>query len=138
MPVGLDDSLEDERDLDQMMADRSAAEIGLDTMEGVASREKLPHHHNDQGVLLGACLYGEKSASSLADGIKNQGEGNEKIPKDVQSSSSSSPSGHHERKPLRPLNYFDWCGGVMGKYVVGELKPPSLVMASTYGSGKHP
>ncbi|XP_023770848.1 protein GIGANTEA [Lactuca sativa] len=80
-------------------------------------------------------------------------------PTDVQSSSSSSssssPSGHHERKPLRPLSpwitdlllaaplgirsdYFRWCGGVMGKYAAGELKPPSLVMASSRGSGKHP
>nr|KAJ0218492.1 hypothetical protein LSAT_V11C300131490 [Lactuca sativa] len=30
------------------------------------------------------------------------------------------------------------CGGVMGKYVAGELKPPSLVMAFSHGSGKHP
>ncbi|CAH1413222.1 unnamed protein product [Lactuca virosa] len=28
--------------------------------------------------------------------------------------------------------------GVMGKYAAGELKPPSLVMASSRGSGKHP
>ncbi|CAI9294804.1 unnamed protein product [Lactuca saligna] len=80
--------------------------------------------HFFNGVLLGAGLYGEKSASSLADGIKNQG--NEKIPIDVQSSSSSSPSGH-QRKPLKPLSpwitdlllaaplgirrdYFHWCG----------------------------
>ncbi|CAH1446140.1 unnamed protein product [Lactuca virosa] len=75
-------------------------------------------------------------------------------PTDLQSSSSS-PSGHHERKPLRPLSpwitdlllaaplgirsdYFRWCGGVMGKYAAGELKPPSLVMSSSRGSGKHP
>lgn len=68
---------------------------------------------------------------------------------------SSSPSGQHERKPLRPLSpwitdllltaplgirsdYFRWCGGVMGKYAGGELKPPSVVMASSRGSGKHP
>nr|ACY30446.1 gigantea-like protein [Liriodendron tulipifera] len=48
----------------------------------------------------------------------------------------------HERKPLRPLSpwitdillaaplgirsdYFRWCGGVMGKYAAGELKPPT-------------
>lgn len=49
--VGLDDSLEDERDLDQIMADRRAAEIELDTREGVASRAKLPHLLNDQGQL---------------------------------------------------------------------------------------
>ncbi|KAK9050129.1 hypothetical protein SSX86_030900, partial [Deinandra increscens subsp. villosa] len=68
---------------------------------------------------------------------------------------SSSQSLHHERKPLRPLSpwitdlllaaplgirsdYFRWCGGVMGKYAAGELKPPSVVMASSHGSGKHP
>ncbi|KAL8233374.1 hypothetical protein R6Q59_019474 [Mikania micrantha] len=67
----------------------------------------------------------------------------------------SSQSLHHERKPLRPLSpwitdlllaaplgirsdYFRWCGGVMGKYAAGELKPPSVVMASSRGSGKHP
>lgn len=72
-----------------------------------------------------------------------------------ESSRSSSPSGQHERKPLRPLSpwitdllltaplgirsdYFRWCGGVMGKYAAGELKPPSVVMASSRGSGKHP
>ncbi|KAL7616746.1 hypothetical protein Lser_V15G03635 [Lactuca serriola] len=48
--VGLDDSLEDERDLD--MADRRATEIELDTMEGFASREKLHHHLNDQADLI--------------------------------------------------------------------------------------
>ncbi|KAK4382635.1 protein GIGANTEA [Sesamum angolense] len=58
-----------------------------------------------------------------------------------------------ERKPLRPLSpwitdillaaplgirsdYFRWCGGVMGKYAAGELKPP--MTASSRGSGKHP
>ncbi|KAG8369272.1 hypothetical protein BUALT_Bualt15G0134200 [Buddleja alternifolia] len=66
---------------------------------------------------------------------------------------SSLPSTHLERKPLRPLSpwitdillaaplgirsdYFRWCGGVMGKYAAGELKPPST--ASSRGSGKHP
>lgn len=58
----------------------------------------------------------------------------------------------HERKSLRPLSpwitdmllaaplqvksgYFRWCGGVMGKYAAGELKPPTT---SSRGSGKHP
>ncbi|CDP11443.1 unnamed protein product [Coffea canephora] len=62
-------------------------------------------------------------------------------------------SSQHDRKPLRPLSpwitdillaaplgirsdYFRWCGGVMGKYAAGELKPPSTV--SSRGSGKHP
>ncbi|XP_071703338.1 protein GIGANTEA-like isoform X2 [Rutidosis leptorrhynchoides] len=66
------------------------------------------------------------------------------------------PSAQNEHKPLRPLSpwitdillaaplgirsdYFRWCGGVMGKYAAGgELKPPSVVMASSRGSGKHP
>lgn len=63
------------------------------------------------------------------------------------------PPVQHERKPLRPLSpwitdillaaplgirsdYFRWCGGVMGKYAAGELKPPSL--SSSSGAGKHP
>ncbi|XP_019228188.1 PREDICTED: protein GIGANTEA-like isoform X1 [Nicotiana attenuata] len=72
-------------------------------------------------------------------------------------SEPSFPSMHHERKPLRPLSpwitdillaaplgirsdYFRWCGGVMGKYAAGELKPPStdFIVASSRGSGKHP
>ncbi|CAN4116431.1 unnamed protein product [Withania somnifera] len=68
-------------------------------------------------------------------------------------SEPSMPSVHQERKTLRPLSpwitdillaaplgirsdYFRWCGGVMGKYAAGELKPPST--ASSRGSGKHP
>ncbi|KVH95745.1 DNA replication licensing factor MCM2 [Cynara cardunculus var. scolymus] len=46
--VGLDDSLEDERDLDQIMADRRAAEIELATRDGTASQRKLPHLLHDQ------------------------------------------------------------------------------------------
>ncbi|WOG82048.1 hypothetical protein DCAR_0101207 [Daucus carota subsp. sativus] len=63
------------------------------------------------------------------------------------------PPVQHEKKPLRPLSpwitdillaaplairsdYFRWCGGVMGKYAAGELKPPSI--SSSCGSGKHP
>ncbi|XP_008798359.1 DNA replication licensing factor MCM2 [Phoenix dactylifera] len=48
--VGLDDSMEDERDLDQIMADRRAAEIELDardTRTGAAER-KLPRLLHDQ------------------------------------------------------------------------------------------
>ncbi|CAI9754428.1 unnamed protein product [Fraxinus pennsylvanica] len=65
----------------------------------------------------------------------------------------SLPFSQQERKPLRPLSpwitdillaaplgirsdYFRWCGGVMGRYEAGELKPPST--ASSRGSGKHP
>ncbi|KAM0005319.1 hypothetical protein Hdeb2414_s0214g00835991 [Helianthus debilis subsp. tardiflorus] len=79
-----------------------------------------------------------------------------------ETSTSKSPDGQlsssavqNEVKPLRPLSpwitdillaaplgirsdYFRWCGGVMGKYAAGELKPPSVVMASSRGSGKHP
>jgi len=56
---------------------------------------------------------------------------------------NSSPAVQNEVKPLRPLSpwitdillaaplgirsdYFRWCGGVMGKYAAGELKPPSV------------
>ncbi|XP_052184215.1 DNA replication licensing factor MCM2 [Diospyros lotus] len=46
--VGLDDSLEDERDLDQIMADRRAAEIELDTRDGRTSQRKLPQLLHDQ------------------------------------------------------------------------------------------
>ncbi|KAI3698591.1 hypothetical protein L2E82_42248 [Cichorium intybus] len=46
--AGLDDSHEDERDLDQIMADRRAAEIELDTRDGAASRRKVPHLLHDQ------------------------------------------------------------------------------------------
>ncbi|KAL8491478.1 hypothetical protein ACS0TY_023192 [Phlomoides rotata] len=63
------------------------------------------------------------------------------------------PPSQLARSPLRPLSpwiadillaaplgirsdYFRWCGGVMGKYAAGELKPPSTV--ATLGSGKHP
>ncbi|KAL7613545.1 hypothetical protein Lser_V15G05909 [Lactuca serriola] len=51
-------------------------------------------------VLLGAGLFGEKSASSSADGIKNQGEGNEKIPYDEF-------SGLHGIDEFAPLNESD-------------------------------
>ncbi|PIA40647.1 hypothetical protein AQUCO_02400011v1 [Aquilegia coerulea] len=46
--VGLDDSMEDERDLDQIMADRRAAEVELDTKEGRNSNRKLPRLLHDQ------------------------------------------------------------------------------------------
>lgn len=68
-------------------------------------------------------------------------------------SSSTAGDAQHEKKPLRPLSpwitdillaaplgirsdYFRWCGGVMGKYAAGELKPPSA--STSRGSGKHP
>ncbi|KAF5942556.1 hypothetical protein HYC85_020198 [Camellia sinensis] len=67
-------------------------------------------------------------------------------------SNSANGDVQHERKTLRPLSpwitdillaaplgirsdYFRWCGGVMGKYAAGELKPPST---TSRGSGKHP
>ncbi|KAK3021098.1 hypothetical protein RJ639_045482 [Escallonia herrerae] len=46
--AGLDESLEDERDLDQIMADRRAAEIELDTRDGHVSQRKLPQLLHDQ------------------------------------------------------------------------------------------
>ncbi|GAB2292715.1 hypothetical protein Dimus_026952 [Dionaea muscipula] len=47
-PVGLDDSLEDERDLDQIMEDRRAAEMELDVREARFSNRKLPQLLHDQ------------------------------------------------------------------------------------------
>lgn len=50
--IGLDDSMEDERDLDQIMADRRAAEVELEAREvnrGGAANRKLPHLLHDQG-----------------------------------------------------------------------------------------
>ncbi|RWW41684.1 hypothetical protein BHE74_00052815 [Ensete ventricosum] len=52
--VGMDDSMEDERDLDQIMADRRAAEMELDAREGRTGGihdRKLPQMLYDQGVL---------------------------------------------------------------------------------------
>lgn len=55
--VGLDDSMEDERDLDQIMADRRAAEVELDARNdhtgtgGILDR-KLPQMLYDQGIYL--------------------------------------------------------------------------------------
>ncbi|KAK8939204.1 hypothetical protein KSP39_PZI011216 [Platanthera zijinensis] len=52
--MGLDDSLEDERDLDQIMADRKAAEMELDAREGrtAEANRKLPRMLHDQDQLL--------------------------------------------------------------------------------------
>lgn len=67
--------------------------------------------------------------------------------------SSHSSSVQSERRTSRPLSpwitdillaaplgiksdYFRWCGGVMGRYAAGELKPPMI--ASSRGNGKHP
>lgn len=50
--VGLDDSVEDERDLDQIMADRRAAEIELDAKEARVSQRKLPQLLHDQGPCI--------------------------------------------------------------------------------------
>ncbi|EPS65289.1 hypothetical protein M569_09488 [Genlisea aurea] len=91
-------------------------------------------------------IYKTESLDNEAD---RSGSGN-------HASSSKSASGRPlaptltERKPMRPLSpwitdillsaplgirsdYFRWCGGVMGKYAAGELKPPS-----TASAGKHP
>lgn len=48
--VGLDESIEDERDLDQIMADRRAAEMELDTRDGhtATQQRKLPQLLHDQ------------------------------------------------------------------------------------------
>ncbi|XP_060184338.1 DNA replication licensing factor MCM2 [Lycium barbarum] len=47
-PVGLDDSLEDERDLDQIIADRRAADMELDTRDVHVTNRKLPQLLHDQ------------------------------------------------------------------------------------------
>lgn len=47
--LGLDDSMEDERDLDQIMADRRAAEVELDTRDVQVTNRKLPQLLHDQG-----------------------------------------------------------------------------------------
>ena len=50
--VGLDDSLEDERNLDEIIADRRAAEAELDARDvrtGAAAVRKLPRMLHDQG-----------------------------------------------------------------------------------------
>jgi len=49
---GLDDSLEDDRDFDQIMEDRRAAEMEIDAREGrIGNRSKLPQLLHDQGKL---------------------------------------------------------------------------------------
>ncbi|GAB4861091.1 hypothetical protein Ancab_036249 [Ancistrocladus abbreviatus] len=65
---------------------------------------------------------------------------------------SNFASVQNERRPSRPLSpwitdillaaplgiksdYFRWCGGVMGRYAAGELKPPTI---ASRGPGKHP
>ena len=51
--VGLDDSIEDERNLDEIMADRRAAEAELharDVRTGVTADRKLPRMLHDQGM----------------------------------------------------------------------------------------
>lgn len=60
--LGLDESLEDERDLDQIMADRRAAELELDARDGHVStnpsRKKLPQLLHDQGESSFSVLVG--------------------------------------------------------------------------------
>lgn len=50
--LGLDESLEDERDLDQIMEDRRAAEMELDTRDTRITETKLPRLLLDQGDSL--------------------------------------------------------------------------------------
>ncbi|KAJ4826063.1 MCM DNA helicase complex subunit [Turnera subulata] len=49
--MGLDDSLEDERDLDQIMQDRRAAEVELETRDARLMNRKLPQLLHDNGEL---------------------------------------------------------------------------------------
>lgn len=56
--VGLDESLEDERDLDQIMADRRAAEVELEARDirtGVAGGTRKLPQMLDQGKCLFIC-----------------------------------------------------------------------------------
>ncbi|XP_031495177.1 DNA replication licensing factor MCM2 [Nymphaea colorata] len=46
--IGMDDSMEDERDLDQIMEDRRAAELELDVRDGRTANRKLPRLLHDQ------------------------------------------------------------------------------------------
>ncbi|KAI6686773.1 hypothetical protein NL676_032686 [Syzygium grande] len=46
--LGLDESYEDERDLDQIMADRRAAEVELEARDGRVNNRKLPQLLHDQ------------------------------------------------------------------------------------------
>ena len=55
--VGLDDSLEDERDLDQIMQDRRAADLELDAREVRVTGRKLPELLHDQGFFLFLLFY---------------------------------------------------------------------------------
>lgn len=55
--LGLDDSLEDERDLDQIMEDRRAAEMELETRDAQLTRRKLPELLHDHGKFLPTLFY---------------------------------------------------------------------------------
>lgn len=48
--IGLDDSLEDERDLDQIMQDRRAADVELDARDARLTDRKLPRLLHDHGT----------------------------------------------------------------------------------------
>lgn len=65
--MGLNESLEDERDFDQIMADRRAAEVELDARDGRIHNRKLPQLLHDQGIitssLLSFSVIGETSAN---------------------------------------------------------------------------
>lgn len=55
--LGLDDSVEDERGFDQIMADRRAAEVELDTRDARVSHRKLPQLLHDQGPAIACYSY---------------------------------------------------------------------------------
>lgn len=54
---GLDESIDDERDLDQIMQDRRAAELELDARDARLSNRKLPQILQDQGPYLLDYIY---------------------------------------------------------------------------------
>lgn len=53
---GLDDSMEDERDLNQIIADRRAAEIELDAREAHVFNSRIPELLREQGPLQNSTL----------------------------------------------------------------------------------
>lgn len=57
--LGLDDSLEDERDFDQIIRDRRAAEIELENRDAQFNRRKLPELLHDHGKVFADSILPE-------------------------------------------------------------------------------
>ncbi|KAK6944611.1 MCM domain [Dillenia turbinata] len=82
--VGLDDSVEDERDLDQIIEDRRAAEIELDGREGrnTISQRKLPQllHDHDFRPPAGTRNYDDNDATQSSPGRPHQSHSRGDVP----------------------------------------------------------